>query len=61
MTKKREGQGAQQIGDLLGDLVAKAQAKAALPPPKRQAKKITPAGRLLTRCATSPAVQGGEG
>ncbi|WP_205191587.1 replication protein RepA [Burkholderia sp. LMG 13014] len=48
MTKKQEGQGAQQIGDLLGDLVAKANAKAALPPPKRQTKKITPAGLILT-------------
>ena len=48
MTKKREGQGAQQIGEIMGDLVAQAQAKAALPPPKRQTKKITPAGLILT-------------
>lgn len=49
MTKKqREGQGAQQIGEIMGDLLAQAQAKAALPPPKRQTKKITPAGLILT-------------
>jgi hypothetical protein len=49
MTKKqREGQGAQQIGEIMGDLLAQAQIKAALPPPKRQTKKITPAGLLLT-------------
>ena len=49
MTKKqREGQGAQQIGEIMGDLLAQAQIKAALPPPKRQTKKITPAGLILT-------------
>ncbi len=33
MTKKqREGQGAQQIGEIMGDLLAQAQIKAALPP-----------------------------
>ncbi|MEA3270376.1 MAG: replication protein RepA [Pseudomonadota bacterium] len=49
MTKKqREGQGAQQIGEIMGDLLTQAQAKAALPPPKRQTKKITPAGLILT-------------
>ncbi|WP_134563018.1 replication protein RepA, partial [Pseudomonas aeruginosa] len=49
MTKKqREGQGAQQIGEIMGDLLAQAQAKAALPPPKRQTKKITPAGIILS-------------
>ena len=46
--KQREGQGAQQIGEIMGDLLAQAQAKAALPPPKRQTKKITPAGLILT-------------
>ena len=49
MTKKqREGQGAQQIGEIMGDLLAQAQIKAALPPLKRQTKKITPAGLILT-------------
>lgn len=49
MTKKREGQGdARPVGEIMGDLLAKAQAKAALPPPKRQTKKITPAGLILT-------------
>ena len=48
MTKKREGQGAQQIGEIRVDLVAPAQAKAAFPPPKRQTKKNTPAGLILT-------------
>ena len=56
MTKKREGQGAQQIGEIMGDLVAQAQAKAALPPPKRQTKKITPAGLILTGADRSPVV-----
>lgn len=49
MTKKqRGGQGAQPIGEIMGDLLAQAKAKAALPPPKRQTKKITPAGLILT-------------
>ena len=37
-----------EIREIMGDLVAQAQAKAALPPPKRQTKKITPAGLILT-------------
>lgn len=49
MTTKREGQGAQRIGEIIGDLLNQAQAKAALPPPKRQTKKkITPPGLILT-------------
>ena len=57
MTKKREGQGAQQIGEIMGDLVAQAQAKAALPPPKRQTKKITPAGLKLLEQLDEPVVE----
>lgn len=45
--KQREGQGAQPIDEIMGDLLAQAQPKAALPPPKRQTKKITPAGLIL--------------
>ena len=49
MTKKRDGQEAQQIGDILGGLIVKAQAKAEDKTRKpRAGAKITPAGIILT-------------
>ena len=49
MTKKRDGQEAQQIGDILGGLIVKAQAKAGDKTRKpRAGAKITPAGIILT-------------
>lgn len=46
MTKRNDSP--QQIGDLLGDLLAQAPAKNAPPPQKRQTKTVTPAGIILT-------------
>ncbi|EDE4225270.1 replication protein [Salmonella enterica subsp. enterica serovar Muenchen] len=49
MTKKRDGQEAQQIGDILGGLIVKAQAKAEAKTRKpRAGAKITPADIILT-------------
>ncbi|PYA43653.1 replication protein RepA [Serratia marcescens] len=49
MNKKRDGQEAQQIGDILGGLIVKAQAKAEDKTRKpRAGAKITPAGVILT-------------
>jgi hypothetical protein len=51
MIKNRgAGQGPQPIGEIMGDLLAQAQAKAALPPVKRARRppKVTPAGVILT-------------
>lgn len=49
MNKKRDGQGAQQLGDILGGLIVKAQAKADAKTRKSRAgAKITPAGIILT-------------
>ena len=49
MNKKRDGQGAQQLGDILGGLIVKAQAKADAKTRKpRAGAKITPAGIILT-------------
>lgn len=49
MNKKRDGQEAQQIGDILGGLIVKAQAKAEDKTRKpRAGAKITPAGIILT-------------
>lgn len=49
MNKKRDGQEAQQIGDILGGLIVKAQAKAEAKTRKpRAGAKITPAGIILT-------------
>ncbi|MBP9654931.1 MAG: hypothetical protein KBE19_11140, partial [Rhodocyclaceae bacterium] len=47
MTAKKNT-GPVQLGEVMGDLLAQAQARAALPPPKRQTKKITPTGLILT-------------
>jgi len=47
MTAKKNT-GPVQLGEVMDDLLAQAQAKAALPPPKRQTKKITPTGLILT-------------
>lgn len=49
MNKKRDGQEAQQIGDILGGLIVKAQAKAEDKTRKpRAGAKITPVGVILT-------------
>lgn len=49
MNKKRDRQGAQQLGDILGGLIVKAQAKADAKTRKpRAGAKITPAGIILT-------------
>lgn len=49
MNKKRDGQGAQQLGDILGGLIVKAQAKADAKTRKpRAGAKITPASIILT-------------
>lgn len=49
MSTSRRGQGPQQIGEIMGGLLIQANAKAALPPPKRTSKtKVTPAGVILT-------------
>jgi hypothetical protein len=47
MTKKRDGQEAQQIGDILGGLIVKAQSKAGVRKPRAGAK-VTPTGIILT-------------
>lgn len=48
MADHKKTQGPQQISLLMGELMVQAQAKAALPPPKRQTKKVTPAGVIVT-------------
>ena len=45
---QREGQGAQQIGEILGGLLDQDQGNTALPPPKRQVKKVMSTGLNMT-------------
>ncbi|WP_229722969.1 replication protein RepA [Xylophilus rhododendri] len=53
--------GPQQIGEVMGDLLAQAQAKAAAPAPKRVSKtRVTPAGVIVTEADRNLIAAGAE-